>query len=508
MEDLVEEKMFTVQRRDTSVPASEGEKAGPMMSRSSDCSVLEVDDLASNSLRTTSGNTRIGDEDYSTQTTPRIDPFKRSSKITRSPTRVENLNTPTRQNVAFPTKFAKPNQTERSFVITQDQLKQMKHIIQTMKTATNRQRNISNDVKNGLSELEEAIDSIAFNKTVENVKDTADKTTRHEKRPASMSPEEKNEGKKKKEKENNLSEILIRAITAGEETKTCSTTTRNAQRKEVIEPATEMMSETATDPKNKEKERRLRERKPRTRPDALLIKPAEGKSFADVLGIIRKDAKPDENSTEIRNVRRTYAGDILLELGPKTTNKEGFSNTLKEILGEQASILMLEPKSTLEIRDLDDFTTEEEVKEAFTRDFGTTNENIKVYVTKPNARAQKVAIVNLCTKVAEAALRKERIRIGLVNCKIQKRIEVVRCNTCFGYGHTKATCKGPNRRNENVCLKCGEKGHKKSECKGNPKCFLCEGHAKEEPPDNVAHIAGSGACPVFRKALEMAKKRA
>ena len=106
----------------------------------------------------------------------------------------------------------------------------------------------------------------------------------------------------------------------------------------------------------------------RDRPEALLIKPAEGKTFAEVLTQVRRDANPASTGTEIRSIRRTRSEDVLLELGSKTTNKEGFCEALRGVLGESASVRSLEPRITLEIRDLDCLTTEEEVRNAVKRD--------------------------------------------------------------------------------------------------------------------------------------------
>ncbi|KAI4459379.1 cleavage stimulation factor subunit 2 [Holotrichia oblita] len=79
--------------------------------------------------------------------------------------------------------------------------------------------------------------------------------------------------------------------------------------------------------KNKHKNRNT---KPRL--DALLVKPAQGKSYAEVLRELRSNAKPEETGTEIKAVRKTRAGDMLLELGPSTKDTAGFSSALKKIL--------------------------------------------------------------------------------------------------------------------------------------------------------------------------------
>ena len=46
------------------------------------------------------------------------------------------------------------------------------------------------------------------------------------------------------------------------------------------------------------------------------------------------------------------------DLRPPISNKEGFCEALRGVLGESASVRSLEPRTTLEIRDLDCLTTE------------------------------------------------------------------------------------------------------------------------------------------------------
>ena len=117
---------------------------------------------------------------------------------------------------------------------------------------------------------------------------------------------------------------------------------------------------------SKEEELRSRRRRPvrRKRPEAVLIKPADGKSYAEVLGKIRQKIKPEETEAEIRSIRRTRTGDVLLEMSNNSKCTKAFSDALKDALGEMGSVKNLVPKTTLELLDLDSYTTKEEVEEA------------------------------------------------------------------------------------------------------------------------------------------------
>ncbi|GJQ75714.1 hypothetical protein Trydic_g17786 [Trypoxylus dichotomus] len=112
---------------------------------------------------------------------------------------------------------------------------------------------------------------------------------------------------------------------------------------------------------NKEK---LNPKTARPKHAALLIKPMQGKTYAEVLSEIRQRVKPVETEVNINAVRKTKKGAILIELGRSSSNCKGFTNQLQEALKEKAQVSTLQPKLKLEFRDLDCLTTVEEVTEA------------------------------------------------------------------------------------------------------------------------------------------------
>lgn len=236
-----------------------------------------------------------------------------------------------------------------------------------------------------------------------------------------------------------------------------------------------------------------------------MIKSGKGQTYADILGTIKDKVNPEALDTEIKSVRRTRMGDVLVELGTNTRNKENFCEALRGALGETATVRSLEPKITLEIRDLDCLSTEEEVKAAIQRDLKDYTGELKVSVTKTNAREQRMAFVEIGPREAHELLKIGRIKIGWLYCRVGRRTVVTRCYACFGFGHHQATCKGPNRKEQGICIQCGEKGHIKKDCQSEPKCFLC---AKESiGPEQLKHVAGSGACKIFRQALDKIRIR-
>lgn len=64
----------------------------------------------------------------------------------------------------------------------------------------------------------------------------------------------------------------------------------------------------------------------------MLVKVAEGKSYASVLEKIRKDANLDACNTTILSVRPTGKGYVLLKIG-RNSNREAFEAEIRQTVG-------------------------------------------------------------------------------------------------------------------------------------------------------------------------------
>lgn len=412
-----------------------------------------------------------------------------------------------------------PPQSSANFdpLQTEEIEKQDEMYIQVMTTtlgkmvlAANKQKNVSMGIKDGLQELREALDAMQANRiilrkvkrntpslTMSQVEKTPTPSSKENSKRAATSPAGENAGtpgdKRKKTDSGEWTVVSKKTKQASGQKKKGS---ENASTK--TEPAKTPKKDAAAVSAKRPKKKRTR-----VRSEAVLIRPADGKTYADVLGEIRRNVKPEETETEIRCIRQTRAGDVLLELGHKSKNREAFSSAVKKAVGQAGDVRDLVPRVTLEIMDLDSLTTEDEVCQALQQDLEDITGEMKVSLTKINSRGQRMAIVELNEQEANKLLEKTRIKVGWINCRVRRRTLVTRCFKCLNFGHESRNCKGPNR--ENMCYKCGAEGHKAKTCTAQAiRCVLCSDLGVEQ--DQLSHAIGSGACHSFRQALEIAKK--
>ncbi|XP_071056463.1 uncharacterized protein [Onthophagus taurus] len=397
------------------------------------------------------------------------------------------------------------------------EIKRCLAIIETMKSATARQRNISMDVKKGLGELEEALEVIAMckeaqRKVEKEIDERSMKAAAHiqtnstVKKRGATSPAVGNEKRRRE------TGSVEKPVVEGDQQQTPNQwieVVRNNKRKKKKKDTTDDQTAKAAamvrgkmnvpGPENPGQPNKAA--KPRQRSSAVLIKPAEGTTYADVLQKLRNNTNLQEADTTINLIRQTKAGHVLVQFGRNAQNKEAFNKKICEVLGEQARVSSLEPRTSLELLDLDSMTTAEEVEEAIKKEIPALQAETKIRITAENSQMLRKAIVQLSVRDADALVKTGRLRVGWVNSRVRRYAEVLRCYRCLGFGHNQSQCDGPDRRTDQICFNCGEKGHVKAECKNKPKCFLCNG--TDRPAD---HVSGSGGCANFKKALEAAKR--
>lgn len=354
----------------------------------------------------------------------------------------------------------------------------MQETLLNMRAATLRQRNISSDVKNGLDQLEESVDMIQSIKCFRRISAAVTKATQF----PSPSMQQNQLSLNEQDTEKNKTEY---PQPTNEKWQVVQKKKKGKNKNE-----------------EKKKEESRPQRKPKRQSAAVIIKPAEGKSYADILGQIRSNIKPSDIGAEIKTVRKTRTGDVLVELGSGTKSKADFGDALQTTLGTTATVRCLEFKSTIEIRDLDELTTEQEIITVLNTEL-KKSPDAKVFVTKANSWGQKMAIVTLPAPDAEKILKNGRIKIGWINCRVRAKAIVSKCFKCLGYGHIARMCTGPDR--SQVCLRCGGEGHKASSCHATPSCVLCSSDGSASEDSN--HVLGSSHCRAFREAFKQQNSR-
>lgn len=194
---------------------------------------------------------------------------------------------------------------------------------------------------------------------------------------------------------------------------------------------------------------------------------------------------------------------MLLELKEAQMKDTGeYTNEICKVLGNQAKIKALTHETTVEIRDLDEITSEEDISNAIrtqVKELGDFDKGAIKSIKAAYAGTQ-TAVLSLSALQARALLEAKNIKIGWVICRIRERPKLKKCYRCLEYGHLARTCSNPDDRSQS-CLKCGEKGHFAKTCDKKPSCDVC----KKNGRGSTDHQIGSKKCPMYQAACKRAK---
>ena len=246
--------------------------------------------------------------------------------------------------------------------------------------------------------------------------------------------------------------------------------------------------------KKKEKKPFRRPEKSRcARPEAVLIKPAEGMSYATIFSELKKRVNPDELGATVQGIRETRSKNLLVELKWSTKSRGRLDTAFKEAVGARGTVRHFIPRIEVEIADLDPTTKAEDVEDAVRSFLDKEPElELRVSLSKTPYRGNRKTYVLLEAARTLKLLKGAHIKIGWVSCRVRRKKEVNRCFRCLGFGHIAADCQGPDR--SRCCWRCGEMGHLAGSYTGKPRCYLCA--AREEKLRND-HIPGTMRCAPF-----------
>lgn len=228
----------------------------------------------------------------------------------------------------------------------------------------------------------------------------------------------------------------------------------------------------------------------RNKGEALIVK-ASDDSYAEVLRTMRTNPDLKELGENVQKIRRTRNGEMILELKRDLkANSSSYKELTEKAMGGKVEVRALCPEATLQCKDLDEVTSEDEVGFAMKEqcELGEVQMSIRI---RNGPSGTKVASIKLPIEAANKALRVGKIKVGWCVCPLSISQQPEVCYKCQEYGHLARNCKGPDR--SKLCRRCGEEGHKAQDCSKPPKCLICAN------AENNNHPTGGRRCPAFKQ---------
>ena len=177
-----------------------------------------------------------------------------------------------------------------------------------------------------------------------------------------------------------------------------------------------------------------RRKLPRPKTEAVLIKASGDNkmSYADMLKELKTKTNPDNVGSKVGKIRKTGDGNLLIEL-QKDSKLGEVSGAIRQAVRNQMLVRPMVPTVTIELRDLEETTTEEEIREAFIDALvEATPDQVEVKVLRAGPRGTKVALVVAPRAIATAqVLKPGKVRVGWVNATTREKKLVIICFKCL-----------------------------------------------------------------------------
>ncbi|CAB0035523.1 unnamed protein product [Trichogramma brassicae] len=170
------------------------------------------------------------------------------------------------------------------------------------------------------------------------------------------------------------------------------------------------------------------------------MKAKDASTYAIILQTLKSDPtlQPSARSSvqKIRCSAVQCCGALVLQIKKNVDNSSELGAELGKVLSDTATASTLHHTTMIEIRDLDECATKEEIAEALGTSLGARGLNKKVVRTLRKAYAgTQVAVSALPDDLATKALELGHIRIGWVNYRIRGREHAPHCYSCWSPSH-------------------------------------------------------------------------
>jgi len=199
----------------------------------------------------------------------------------------------------------------------------------------------------------------------------------------------------------------------------------------------------------------------RSRPSVILVNVGTDQ-FPELAKRIRGSVNQVITGDSIVGMRQAKTGGLLIKVRGDQEHIEAVHAEVARSAGPDVQVKTLQQRALVEIRDLDQWTSSEEVNHAVASAASTDKDTIKVVNLRKRFGGSQMALVSLPIEASRKLINAGRLRVGMVSCRVRTADPNIRCFRCLNFGHTSNKCDGPDRTA--CCRRCGVVGHKAANC--------------------------------------------
>lgn len=229
----------------------------------------------------------------------------------------------------------------------------------------------------------------------------------------------------------------------------------------------------------------------------VIIKPDEGRSYADVVSELKSNIKPTDIGIEVRSIRKTRNGEVHLQITEsKAGGKASFMETAARIPTAKGVTQLIKRKGVV-IEDVEEDVSAETLVDRLGEALNVNTDDIKLNEFRRAHWGTKSATAYLPVAAAESLIDMGRLTVGWTKCRIKEKVDPDFCHRCQRFGHPAKSCKETTSSGR-LCLRCGSAEHLARTCTAPEHCYVC---------GENGHRANSLRCKVFKRLVEEKRAR-
>jgi CTP-dependent riboflavin kinase len=183
--------------------------------------------------------------------------------------------------------------------------------------------------------------------------------------------------------------------------------------------------------------------------DSVIVVSKEGKTYSEILKAVKEGVNPVQlpTATTVTAIQRTGKEGLLIRVKGPSKTAESLCKAVAEKVPEFSTRLRAQKKAVIHISDLDEETSKEDIEQGVRSELGLVDlQDVEVTSIRPAFAQTQKATLKLPHSAADRLVRKGRIRIGWVSCRVRLREDQQRCFRCWETGHIASACRGPDNR--------------------------------------------------------------
>jgi len=180
------------------------------------------------------------------------------------------------------------------------------------------------------------------------------------------------------------------------------------------------------------------------RPPAVIVDVGKDE-FPVLVQKLQKEANQDIIGNSVVGMRQAKNGDLLIQIRGDANQVDAVRQEVTRSAGTDIEVRALQNRLMVEVRDLNEWTTREEIQESVSSIGRCEQAMVNVISLRKQYDGVQVALVLAPQDTVRWLSELGHVKVGMVYCCIRECDKRIRCYKCLAYGHDSKICRSTDQ---------------------------------------------------------------